>query len=274
VVEEFLGRFPRDFDVEAAQEKYPVAYEESMNTVLTQEMVRYNRLLSLVRSSLSTVQKALAGLIVMSANFEAMATSLFNGQVPAMWRRVSFASRKPLAAYMKDLFDRVAFLQGWCDRGIPTVFWLPGFFFPHSFLTATKQNYARKHKIEIDRIDFDSSVKDAPGDVDVAPVNGVLVQGMFLEGARWGAGSHVLEEAEPKELFSPMPPMHLLPKDSAMLSEFPHYLCPLYKTSDRRGVLSTTGHSTNFVMDLRVPSDLPQGHWVKRGLAMLCCLDD
>jgi hypothetical protein len=41
-------------------------YEESMNTVLTQEVIRYNTLLKKINSTLKEILKALKGLVVMS----------------------------------------------------------------------------------------------------------------------------------------------------------------------------------------------------------------
>ena len=104
--------------------------------------------------------------------------------------------------------------------------------------------------------------------------DGVYVYGVFLEGARYNAATKQLDECESKILFTELPTLWLRPTKLSDLEEPPHYNCPLYKTSDRRGTLSTTGHSTNFVMYLKLPSEQPQSHWVKRGVAALCQLDD
>ena len=67
---------PPVWDIEAISKDYPTDYNESMNTVLVQELIRYNRLLESMEISLVQVKKALIGLIVMSEDLEILANNL------------------------------------------------------------------------------------------------------------------------------------------------------------------------------------------------------
>ena len=209
----------------------------------------------------------------MSGDLEQVANAMLIGQVPALWLNRCYPSLKPLGSFFDDFVKRLSFLQNWIDNGPPPVFWLSGFFFTQSFLTGTLQNYARKHKVAIDTLGWNFVVRlDQP---TAKAEDGCFVDGLFIDGAAWDRTSNVLCEQKPKVLFDTLPTLLLLP---VLTSEFRvkqgDYTSPLYKTSARRGVLSTTGHSTNFVMTVILPSQKNEAHWVKRGVALLTQLDD
>ena len=82
----------------------------------------------------------------------------------------------------------------------------------------------------------------------------------------------LIAESYPKVLYDEMPVGLLRPIERKNRAEFQHYECPLYKTLDRRGVLATSGHSTNFVMEVPVPTDKEESYWIKRGVALFTAL--
>ncbi|XP_041945152.1 dynein heavy chain 1, axonemal isoform X2 [Alosa sapidissima] len=278
IVEEIVGgimeKIPNPIDLEEVMTKYPVLYEESMNTVLIQEVIRYNKLLEVISRSLVDLVKALKGLVVMSSELELMANSLFINAVPDMWKAKAYPSLKPLSSWVSDLLQRISFLQGWITDGIPSVFWISGFFFPQAFLTGTLQNFARSSLVSIDTIGFDFKVmEESPAELTTRPKTGCFIHGLFLEGARWDAHAGLLTESRPKELYTEMAILWLVPVPNRKAPASGIYTCPIYKTLTRAGTLSTTGHSTNYVICVELPTDRTQRHWIKQGVALICALD-
>ena len=271
------------FDTESVSMMYPVVYEQSMNTVLLQECIRYNHLLELMNSTLPTLILALKGLVVMSQELESISNSLFLNTVPGVWTAAAYPSMKNLLAWVEDLVERLVFVQKWIDKGVPEIFWISGFYFPQAFLTGSLQNYARKYKIAIDTVSYDFKfLEEDLHDITVGPENGVFIRGLFLEGARWDPTIKSLNDSLPKKLYTEVPVIHLQPKQNRPETSGGVYRCPVYKILSRRGTLSTTGHSTNFVMWIEVPSNRPsflnnegksdQEVWVKAGVACFTSL--
>ena len=274
IADDIMAKMPPDFDMRLAGKKYPTDPLESLNTTLTQELLRYCKLTSCIRGSLVQIKLALSGLVVMSSDLEMVANSLAVGVVPGMWMGVSYPNLKPLGGYMADLYERLAFFQGWLDNGTPVCFWFSGFFFQPAFLTGALQNFARKYVLPIDScgMEYEFQREGLEERKWKKPEDGVYVYGLKMEGARFNRETMLIDESFPKVLYDEMPVGMLKPNEKKNFSDYPHYLCPLYKTLDRRGVLATSGHSTNFVMEVKVPSDKSETHWINRGVACFTAL--
>merc|ERR1711988_1499073 len=128
-----------------------------------------------------------------------------------MWTKVAYPSLKPLAAWIDDLVERIAFVKAWIDGGKPAAYWISGFFFPQAFLTGTLQNYARKYQVAIDAVAFEVLAVE-PSSCTEGPADGCYIHGFFLEGASWDAKTKLLAESRPKELYLSFPMIWLEPK--------------------------------------------------------------
>ena len=78
-----------------------------MNTVLMQEIIRYNRLYNLIIKTLEHILLAQKGDILMTDDLSNASEQLHKGFVPEIWLRISYPTLKPLASYIIDLNLRI-----------------------------------------------------------------------------------------------------------------------------------------------------------------------
>mmetsp|Transcript_375 Transcript_375/g.716 ORF Transcript_375/g.716 Transcript_375/m.716 type:complete len:264 (+) Transcript_375:1604-2395(+) len=247
----------------------------SLSTVLLQEMEKFNKLLVVMRKSLIDIDQAIKGFIVMSATLDSMYLKLQNNQVPDNWSKVAYLSLKPLGSWFMDLIERIAFMDDWLKNGNPLSYWMPGMFYPQGFMTGVLQTHARQYKIAIDKLGFAFEILPAEKaeDIEERPEDGVYIHGLFIDGARFDRQNHIIADQQPAKMFETMPVILFKPVEDYK-ADPEDYQAPLYKTSVRAGVLSTTGQSTNYIINVSIPTKDPPAIWVQRAAALLCMLND
>lgn len=139
-----IQRLPKKFVIDDVRKLHAIMHEESLNSVLHQELMRYNNLIDVVYNSMKNLIDAINGDAVMTTDLEAVLQNVYDNKTPAMIEKVSYPSLKPFSSWVNDLLEKLNFMQKWIDSGIPNSFWISGFFFTQSFLTGILQNYARK----------------------------------------------------------------------------------------------------------------------------------
>jgi dynein heavy chain len=282
LAQELLGKLPALID---KRYHHPSIFEltkagivASLTTVLVQEIDRFNILMKRIKSTLLELRRAIAGEVILSFELEKMYNDFVFLRVPALWSKAGYPSLKPLGSWYDDFILRVAFLQKWLLEGRPPSYWISGFFFPQGFMTGVLQTHSRRFIIPIDEITYATHVTewDSPDMVKEGADIGVYIHGMYVEGARWDRGTKTVAESHKGELYDSLPVVWLecLEKVKKQADET-LYAAPLYKISTRAGVLSTTGLSTNHIMNLELPSgDHHPNHWIMRGAALLSMLNN
>ncbi|EAX96997.1 Dynein heavy chain family protein [Trichomonas vaginalis G3] len=248
------------------------ANTDALQIVLYQEIARYNKLLTVVRNSIEELIKGIQGLVVMSRELDEIFTCIYENKVPEMWQ-FAYQSLKPLALWSKDLISRVEFFKKWLEKGEPNAFWLGRFTYPTSFLTAVLQRSARLHKISIDQLEWQFNVMHTDNVRELEqqaliPKEGVLIRGLYLEGARWSKKNKVLCDPKPLQLISELPIIHFLPVDKTKKEKGNVYIAPAYIYPVRGG----SSEHPSLVLPIELPTENDPDHWVKRGTAVLLTL--
>jgi Dynein heavy chain. len=116
----------------------------SIDVFKAQEIDRFNKLIKIMKKSLTDLQRAIKGLVVMSIQLEKMYNSFLNKKVPDLWADNAYPSLKPLSSWVKDLCQRLEFMHKWVEND-PPAYWISAFFFPQGSLIREMNNSSRFH---------------------------------------------------------------------------------------------------------------------------------
>ncbi|XP_042617287.1 dynein axonemal heavy chain 2-like [Cyprinus carpio] len=83
------------------------------------------------------------------------------------------------------------------------------------FITAVLQSSARQNNVSVDTLSWEFTVNTMDDkNLLFPPKDGVLIPGLYLEGAGWDKKASCLVEAKPLPLVCPMPSIHFRPVES------------------------------------------------------------
>merc|ERR1711920_58379 len=269
IASDILSKVPEQVDV------YPIRKNIGLHptptqVVLLQELDRWNILTEKMASSLSDLKRALTGEIGMSDELDALGNALYDGFLPAMWRRLCPATEKPLGSWINHFLHRFEQYSDWIENGDPAVIWLSGIAIPESYLTALVQATCRLKNWPLDKSTLYTKVtqftesSEVPGKLE----SGSYIEGLYLEGASWDIKNMCLRRQEPKVLVQSLPILQVIPIEANRLKLQNTFRTPVYVTQSRRNAM---GVGLVFEADLR--SMEHDSHWVLQGVALCLNID-
>ncbi|XP_072367150.1 dynein axonemal heavy chain 10 isoform X2 [Scyliorhinus torazame] len=264
VAKDIESKLPIMFDLDTIYKKFALQITPT-TVVLLQELERFNLLIDRMSRSLMELQRALAGEVGMSSELDEVARALFNGHIPAIWRRLAPDTLKSLGNWMIHFKRRFDQYMSWVEEGEPNVMWLSGLHIPESYLTALVQATCRKNGWPLDRSTLYTQVTkyQTADDVMERPGQGCFITGLYMEGATWDIEESCLIRSKPKELVTELPVLKVIPIEAHRLKLQNTLQTPVYTTSMRRNAMGV-----GLVFEADLFTTRHASHWVLQGVCL------
>ncbi|KAM6931388.1 dynein axonemal heavy chain 10 [Xenentodon cancila] len=264
VAQDIQNKLPELFNMDVIRKTLGTDISPT-SVVLLQELERFNKLVVRMQQSLAELQRALAGEVGMSHELDDVARTLFNGNIPAIWKKLAPDTLKSLGNWMSHFMRRYEQYSYWVSEGEPKVMWLSGLHIPESYLTALVQAACRKNNWPLDHSTLYTEVTEYRNEDEVSgfPRQGCFVSGLYLEGADWDMENGCLKRSKPKVLVVELPILKIIPTEAHRLRLQNTQRTPVYTTSLRRNAM---GAGLVFEADLSTPIHI--SHWVLQGVCL------
>eukprot|EP00633_Aureoumbra_lagunensis_P004448 CAMPEP_0197319624 /NCGR_PEP_ID=MMETSP0891-20130614/55611_1 /TAXON_ID=44058 ORGANISM="Aureoumbra lagunensis, Strain CCMP1510" /NCGR_SAMPLE_ID=MMETSP0891 /ASSEMBLY_ACC=CAM_ASM_000534 /LENGTH=295 /DNA_ID=CAMNT_0042810653 /DNA_START=1166 /DNA_END=2053 /DNA_ORIENTATION=- len=246
-------------------ERNGIARPTPCQVVLLQELERWNALIIRMATTLTDLLRAFKGEIGMSEELDALGNALFDGFLPAQWRKLAPDTDKKLGSWISHFLDRYKQYQAWISHGEPAVIWLSGLHVPESYLTALVQTTCRANNWPLDKcVQYSSVTKyQSINDVPCALESGTYISGLYLEGAGWDSHLDCLVPQQPKVLVVNLPILQVIPIEANKIDITGQFIAPVYVTQKRRNAMGV-----GLVFTVMLKTNESTAHWVLQGVAL------
>ncbi|XP_026670097.1 dynein heavy chain 10, axonemal [Ceratina calcarata] len=269
IAKEILDKVPVEFDLVRIRKNFgPMITPTAI--VLFQELDRFNKLIIMMKRTLTDLRKAIAGEIGMDMTLESISAALFNGILPQEWARLAPDTRKTLAGWMEHFEKRINQYSNWSGANEPIVVWLAGLHIPETYLAALVQMACRRNSWSLDRSVIYTTVSrhTRPDKIEERPDQGCYVSGLYLEGARWDVQEQCLKMSHPKVLVEELPVLVIIPVEAHRLRLQNTFATPVYTTSNRRNAMGE-----GMVFEANLTTTEHTSHWVLQGVCLILNTD-
>jgi dynein heavy chain len=286
-IRELLPQTPDNFDMErvlaAVDRRKSEDIPQPLDVCCKQEIERMQIVLRTLRTTLTDLELAIDGSIVMNDQLYNAMNSIYDGRIPDHWKKISWPADN-LKGWFEQVRLRYDQYAKWIETGRLDAFWLGGMFNPCGFLTSLRQQTCRVRKWGLNDtyLECEVQVPNRPpqSDKEKDKAEGaVFIRGLWLEGARWGKGmtsnnqsAWGLTELQTSTSRgkSGKPVIKVWPlkrdktnKEILFRTDIDTYVCPVYKNANRTDL--------NYVFDVplkSLSSNLRAKHWVMRGVCL------